>query len=313
MTYSRSSRLVLSVLSIVVSVASGFSASVPKLSDTITPLPGSNCFAPLPIAINNTTKRVYVVGGGQTFGSAGRVSVIDAQSDSVVAGLTVPWQVDAIAINEATNRIYLATYSGPDGAHLVPQTVVVDGSTNQITGTFNAALGTTVAVDPATGRLFGINYNDATVRVFDGATLANLATITLQSGNDFIRALRMTINPTSRKLYLTNSDSSNPGVIGVVDLDQLSTRPFLHTNSNGNGNIVADPTLELHNGNGDIIATDDNWRDTQAVEITASGLQPKNDLEPAIKATLTPGNFTAIARGKSDTTGVAVVEAYTLP
>jgi hypothetical protein len=80
----------------------------------------------------------------------------------------------------------------------------------------------------------------------------------------------------------------------------------------GIANPLPDPTLELHNGSGAIIASNDNWQDTQAAQITASGLAPTNPHESAIFATLPAGNFTAIVRGVSDTTGVALVEVYNL-
>ncbi len=75
---------------------------------------------------------------------------------------------------------------------------------------------------------------------------------------------------------------------------------------------LADPTLELHDGDGAIIASNDNWKDTQEAEIIATAIPPKNDAESAIVATLPPGNYTAIVRGKNNTTGVALVEAYQL-
>jgi hypothetical protein len=77
-------------------------------------------------------------------------------------------------------------------------------------------------------------------------------------------------------------------------------------------NALADPMLELHDGNGALLNSNDNWRDTQQAEIEARGLAPTNDLESAILATLSPGGYTAIVRGNNDTTGVAVVEAYEL-
>ena len=39
---------------------------------------------------------------------------------------------------------------------------------------------------------------------------------------------------------------------------------------------------------------------------------PSNNREPAILATLVPGSYTAIVRGKNDTTGIGLVEAYNL-
>jgi hypothetical protein len=70
-------------------------------------------------------------------------------------------------------------------------------------------------------------------------------------------------------------------------------------------------TLELHDSNGSVISNE-GWRSSQEAEITATTIPPSNDNEAAILATLVPGNYTAVVRGKNDTTGIAVVEAYNL-
>jgi len=75
---------------------------------------------------------------------------------------------------------------------------------------------------------------------------------------------------------------------------------------------LQDPFLELHDGTGASIATNDNWRSTQVVDVLASSLAPSNDAESAIVATLNPGAYTAVVRGANNTTGIAVVEAYDL-
>jgi hypothetical protein len=77
--------------------------------------------------------------------------------------------------------------------------------------------------------------------------------------------------------------------------------------------VLANPTLELHDGSGTLIASNDNWMDApNKQEIIDSTVPPTNDLESAILAPLSPGNYTAIVRGKNNTTGVALVEAYVL-
>ena len=73
---------------------------------------------------------------------------------------------------------------------------------------------------------------------------------------------------------------------------------------------LQDPTLELHDGNGAIIASNDNWKDTQQSAIQATGLAPSDDRESAILTILTKGGYTAILRGKNNTTGIALIEAY---
>jgi hypothetical protein len=75
--------------------------------------------------------------------------------------------------------------------------------------------------------------------------------------------------------------------------------------------VLADPVLELHEPDGKVI-TNDNWRDTQEQEIIDSTIPPTNDLESAIVATLDPGPYTAIVRGKNDGTGIGLVEVYDL-
>ncbi|MEO5722052.1 MAG: hypothetical protein ABIR71_11350 [Chthoniobacterales bacterium] len=76
---------------------------------------------------------------------------------------------------------------------------------------------------------------------------------------------------------------------------------------------LQDPTLALHDGQGTLIASNDNWRTGgQEAEIIATTLPPTNDSEAAIVQTFAPGPYTAIVRGKNDTTGVALVEVYTL-
>ena len=75
---------------------------------------------------------------------------------------------------------------------------------------------------------------------------------------------------------------------------------------------LADPTLELYDPNGQKIAHNNDWRETQEAEIIASTVPPANDLESAIVSTLTPGGYTAIVRGVGGATGVALVEVYSL-
>lgn len=76
---------------------------------------------------------------------------------------------------------------------------------------------------------------------------------------------------------------------------------------------LLDPTLELHDHNGNIIASNDNWRDNQQFAIKATGIPPTEDAEAAIVSTLAPGSYTAIVRGRDQKTGISLVEAYRLP
>ena len=76
---------------------------------------------------------------------------------------------------------------------------------------------------------------------------------------------------------------------------------------------LADPTLELYaEGSSRPLATNDNWQDTQAAAIQATGIPPSHRLEAAIRATLAPGQYTAVLRGRNGGTGLALVEVYDL-
>jgi hypothetical protein len=136
------------------------------------------------------------------------------------------------------------------------------------------------------------------------------------------------------------------GVVEAYDLDRyansklanISTRGFVQTGDNilFAGTIVlgsapqkviiralgpslsvdgklGDPTLELHDSNGAVLQTNDNWVDSPDKQaILDSTIAPRNDLESAIVATLVPATYTAVVRGAGDTSGIAVVEVYAL-
>jgi hypothetical protein len=85
--------------------------------------------------------------------------------------------------------------------------------------------------------------------------------------------------------------------------------------------VLANPRLELHDGTGALIGTNDDWQTTiiggiinsnQVSDIQNSGHAPTVASESAIIANLSPGNYTAIVRGVNNTTGVALVEVYDL-
>lgn len=170
--------------------------------------------------------------------------------------------------------------------------------------------------------------------------------------DDHESAIVATLAPNSYTAIVRGkNNTAGIALVEVYDLDaaadsqlaNISTRGFIDTGENvmiggfiagGNGGIggkilvrglgpsltgshvpgaLADPTLELHDGNGDLIAQNDNWKDTQQAEIQATGIPPTEDKEAAILATLADGHYTAIVRGKNNTTGIGLVEVYQLP
>jgi uncharacterized repeat protein (TIGR01451 family) len=169
--------------------------------------------------------------------------------------------------------------------------------------------------------------------------------------DDLESAIVETLAPGAYTAILSgNNGGTGVGLVEAYDLDQatnshlvnLSTRGFVETGDNvliggcivggadgGSATVVVraigpslavagvtgalqDPILELHDGNGDLLASNDNWRDGQEDQIIADQLAPTDDRESAIEVTLAPGDYTAIVSGVGGTTGVALVEFYNL-
>ena len=95
---------------------------------------------------------------------------------------------------------------------------------------------------------------------------------------------------------------------GATDMIVRAIGPSL----SGVTGALADPVLDLRDGNGDLVASNDNWKGTQKSDIEATGLAPKDDRESAILKTLAAGAYTVIVQGKNSTTGIALIEAYNL-
>ena len=169
--------------------------------------------------------------------------------------------------------------------------------------------------------------------------------------NDLEAAIDITLAPGNYTgIIRGNGGSTGIGLIEVYDLDNgangklsnISTRGFVGStpgdsviagfilgNSEGPDRIVIrglgpslafagvpnrlqNPTLELHDGDGALLATNNDWQDDpdNAAEVQAAGLAPTNNLEAALAVTLPPGVYTAILAGLQNTTGNALVEIY---
>lgn len=80
----------------------------------------------------------------------------------------------------------------------------------------------------------------------------------------------------------------------------------------GISGVLPDPVLEVHDANGSVIATNDNWRSTQEQAIINTGIAPTNDQEAAILTTLPAGAYTAVVHDAHFGSGIALVDAYNL-
>ena len=168
--------------------------------------------------------------------------------------------------------------------------------------------------------------------------------------NDLESAIDATLNPGAYTAIVGgNGNTSGVGLIEVYDLSQavpaklanISTRAFVDTGDNiviagfmlggnsgddrvvvrgigpsltaaGVANALADPKLELRDGNGALLFANNDWQDdpTQAAELTAAGLAPTSQLESGLAVTLPPGLYTALLAGLNNGTGIGLVEVY---
>jgi hypothetical protein len=118
-------------------------------------------------------------------------------------------------------------------------------------------------------------------------------------------------NISTRGLVESGNDVLIGGIIASTGLTKVVVRAIGPTLGNfGITNPLLDPTLELYDNSGTVIATNDDWETSQKDLIEETTLAPSDPRESAIFAPLRAGNYTAVVRGKNGATGIAVVEAY---
>jgi phospholipase/lecithinase/hemolysin len=169
----------------------------------------------------------------------------------------------------------------------------------------------------------------------------------LAPSNNQESAMLVSLMPGQYTAVLAGKDAMiGNGLVEVYDLDagassslgNVSTRGFVGTGDNvliggliiGSGDNpmvvvramgpsltnagvaepLLDPILDVYDGNGALIASNDDWKNGQPEAAIATLLYPFDDREAAVAAFPSPGNYTAIVRGKNDTTGIALVEVY---
>ncbi len=81
----------------------------------------------------------------------------------------------------------------------------------------------------------------------------------------------------------------------------------------GLSGVLSDPTLEIYDSTGSLIASNDNWLDNvNWIDVRKNALSPTSPSESALVLHLPAGAYTAIVRGANDGTGIGLAEVYTL-
>ena len=214
-------------------------------------------------------------------------------------------------------------------------------------GVSNVLADPTLELHDSTGGVVASNDDWST----DNPQAAQIQQIGLAPSDDYESALLVTLSPGSYTAVVSGYDNTNGvGLVEAYEVDSSSTRlvnistrgrvgtvnepmigglivqggsgkkviiralgPSLGTGINAVVGALADPTLELRDASGTLIAFNDDWgTGTQAAEIVASTIPPANSLEAAIVAQLGTGSYTAIVRSAEGAPGVALVEVFDL-
>ena len=254
--------------------------------------------------LSNISTRAFVqtgddvmIGGLIITGSGQKKVIVRAIGPSLVDhGITNPLQDPTLELHDQTGAVIA---SNDDWMNAPNQQEIIDSGLPP-SNNLESAILTSLNPGNYTAIVRGVNNGTgiALVEGYDldpaaGSKLGNISTRALVQTGDNVMIGGLIITGTGQENVIVRAIGPSLAQYGIT-------------------NPLADPTLELHDGNGALTAFDDNWRDSQEAEIQATGFAPSNDLESAIVATLAPGNYTAIVRGKNDTIGVALVEMYGL-
>ena len=192
----------------------------------------------------------------------------------------------------------------------------------------------------SSGQMIGSNDN------WRSSQEAAIQATALQPTNDFESALVIPLTPGAYTVIVSGvNNGTGIGLVEVYDLDRTVNSRFANISSRGQvltgddvmiggfiilgqdsqtvviraigpsltavglAGALQDPTLEFFDANGNSMSNDD-WMSAQASEISATGLAPQDTRESALLLTLPPGGYTAIVRGKNNSTGIGLVEIY---
>jgi hypothetical protein len=276
-----------------------YGAPTPTPTPTPTPNPSGSHFANISTRMDVGTGNNVAIAGFMVWGSQSKTVIVRALgptlgSYGVANVLTDP----TLELHDSSG----ATIATNDDWQIGSQSSQISSSGYAPNNSNEPALIATLPAGAYTAIVRGYNNSTgvALVEVYELDTLSTrLSSISTrgQVGTDQnVLIGGLTINgSTSKKLIVR--------ALGPC----MASPPFSLSGT------LSNPTLELHDSFGNLLASNDDWGNgTQAAAISASGYQPPNAKESAIIATLASGNYTASVSGVNSTTGIALVDAYDL-
>jgi uncharacterized repeat protein (TIGR01451 family) len=279
----------------------------PTPTPTATPTPTPTA---TPAQSLNISTRLRVQ-TGDNVGIGGFIIRGNASKAVVLRGLGPSLVNSGLPAASVLNDPFLELH-GPNGALIAfndnwkesPQAAQIQGTIFQPKDDHESVILATLPPASYTVILKGVGQTSGigTIEVYDNnqavdSDLANISTRGFVQTGDNVMIGGFTLG-----------GNNNPTRIAVRALG-----PSL-TNS-GLSNVLADPTLELHNANGTIMVSNDDWQSdpASAAQLTANGLALPNPKESGIFTSLAPpGQFTAIVAGKTGGIGIGLVEIYNL-
>jgi DNA-binding beta-propeller fold protein YncE len=171
-------------------------------------------------AVNPVTHRVYTttcILNQRKAATNGTVTVIDTETYTTVATITAGVCPSAIAVNSATNKIYVANAGQTSiicgSCFNFGSITIIDGASNTATTISdpNVRYPQAIAVNPATNRIYVAN-SDWGVTVIDGNTDATVTVVDPNASN----SADVAVNVSTNKIYVANMGQYHVGMRGNV-------------------------------------------------------------------------------------------------
>jgi len=277
----------------------GAPAPTPTPTPTPAPTPSSSHLANISTRLNVGVDDDVLIGGFIVRGPEPKKMILRAIGPSLIgAGVIGAMANPTLELHDSTG----ATIAMNDNWQTSAQASEISASGLAPTNPLESAIVATLQPGNYTAIVRGVN-NTTGIALVEGYELDSTATRLVNVSTRGRVGVRDEV--LIGGLIVTGGDSK------TVIVRALG--PSLGTGAHPLAGALVNPVLELHDGSGNLLSSNDDWVNSpQHSAIVASGLAPPNSLESAILTTLSPGNYTAIVRGANTTTGLGLVEVYDL-